>query len=214
MLITRAGESAVAAASSIGRRNFVRWKTALTLSARTRSKACSSYSAIGAPQVAPALLTRTSRWSSRRAISSARRRHSSSLERSAGIATHTPARESSAASVVARVGLARGDVDVGAGLDEAARDHLADAPAAAGHQHHLARYVKEPVHPGSVERLARGRGGQVRDAWAGELRPPLVGDGQGLVDVVRLDELLGQAARGVAPDHAEYDEPGRATASC
>ena len=41
-------------------RNFVRWKTALTLSASTRSKDLSSCSARGAPHVAPALLTRMS----------------------------------------------------------------------------------------------------------------------------------------------------------
>ena len=52
-------------ASSSGRRNFVRWKTPFTLSESTRSHAFSSYSSIGAPHVAPALLTRTSRWSSR-----------------------------------------------------------------------------------------------------------------------------------------------------
>ena len=61
MLITRAGSSWVPAASSSGTKNLVRWKTPLTLRASTRSKAASSKSASGVPQVAPALLTRMSR---------------------------------------------------------------------------------------------------------------------------------------------------------
>src|SRR5918999_1391335 len=74
MLMTRAGSSAVPAAARRGTRNRVRWNTPFTLRSRTRSQAASSNSAIGAPQVAPALLTRTSRRSSRAARSSARPR--------------------------------------------------------------------------------------------------------------------------------------------
>ena len=74
-----------------GRRNLVRWKTPFTLRASTRSKAASSNSASGAPQVAPALLTRMSRRvDSRAAISSARRRHPASVDRSAGRPTQVP----------------------------------------------------------------------------------------------------------------------------
>src|SRR5271168_852295 len=53
---------------------------------------------MGAPQVAPALLTRMSSASTRAAISSARRRHSGSLDRSAGIPMHVPLAVSSAAT--------------------------------------------------------------------------------------------------------------------
>src|ERR671911_625343 len=98
MLITRAGWSALPAASSSGTRNFVRWYTPLTLSASTRSQAASSNWSRGAPHVAPALLTRMSRLDSRAATASARRRHSASLDRSAGMASHSPTFDSSAAT--------------------------------------------------------------------------------------------------------------------
>src|SRR5438128_502073 len=47
---------------------------------------------------------------------------------------------------VAHVGLAGGDVDLGAGLDEAARDHEPDAARAAGHQSRLARDGEQVLH--------------------------------------------------------------------
>src|SRR6476620_9919780 len=89
-LMTRAGSPSVAAASSNGRRNRVRWYGPFTLMLSTRSHAASSWSASGAPQVAPALLISTWRRSSRDAISSASRRHSASVDRSAGIPMHSP----------------------------------------------------------------------------------------------------------------------------
>ncbi len=98
MLMTRAGSSTVPAFCSSGTRNLVRWNTPFTLRASTRSKAASSNSASGAPQVAPALLTRMSSESSRAASSSARRRHSASVDRSAGRAMHVPFSDSSAAT--------------------------------------------------------------------------------------------------------------------
>src|ERR1700722_8632818 len=98
MLMTRAGASTDPAFRSSGTRNLVRWKTPLTLRASTRSNAASSKSSSGAPQVAPALLTRMSRASSRDATSSARRRHSASVERSAGIPMQVPFLDSSAAT--------------------------------------------------------------------------------------------------------------------
>src|SRR5918994_317553 len=96
MLITRAGWSALPAASSSGTRNFVRWYTPLTLSASTRSHAASSNWSRGAPHVAPALLTRMSRLDSRAATASASRRHSASLDRSAGGGSPPPPLHNSA----------------------------------------------------------------------------------------------------------------------
>ena len=71
---------------------------AFTLSASTLSHASSGNSASGAPQFAPALLTRTCSAGSRAAIASARRRASASVDRSAGSAMHTPCFDSSAAA--------------------------------------------------------------------------------------------------------------------
>jgi hypothetical protein len=98
MLMTRAGSSGVPASSSNGTRNLVRWKTPLTLTARARSHAASSNCSSGAPQVAPALLTRMSRLDSRAATASASRRHSASVDRSAAMASHSPSFDSSAAA--------------------------------------------------------------------------------------------------------------------
>src|ERR1017187_1689720 len=98
MLMTRAGASWVPEASSSGTRNLVRWKTPFTLRAKTFSKAVSSKSARGVPQVAPALLTRMSSASTRDAISSARPRHPASVDRSAGTPKQVPLAESSVAT--------------------------------------------------------------------------------------------------------------------
>ena len=54
-----------------------------------------------------------------------------------------PFRESSAATSAHHVGLARRDVDLGAGIDEALGDHLADAAAAPGDECGLAGNVEE-----------------------------------------------------------------------
>src|SRR5438445_6343188 len=98
MLMTRAGSPGPAARSRSGRQARVRWKTPFTFKASTLSHAASGYSASGAPQLAPALLTRT--WSavSRRARASARPRAPASVEQSAGSETHVPCRDSSAAT--------------------------------------------------------------------------------------------------------------------
>ena len=98
MLMTRAGSPGVAAASSSGRQARVRWKTAFTLSASTLSHAASGYSASGAPQLAPALLTSTWRARSRAASAAASPRQPASVLQSAGSATHVPRAESSRAT--------------------------------------------------------------------------------------------------------------------
>ena len=51
---------------------------------------------------------------------------------------------------VTDLGLARGDIDLGAGIDEAASDHLADAATPAGDQYDLAIDIKERTHLRSV----------------------------------------------------------------
>ena len=98
MLITRAGSSSPLAASRVGRRNFVRWKTPFTLRSSTRLHAASSNSSSGVPQVAPALFTRMWSTGSRSAIWPASVRHPSSVERLAGIASQGPMVDSSAAT--------------------------------------------------------------------------------------------------------------------
>ncbi len=95
ILITRAGSSRVPAASSKGRKARVRKNGAFKLRSTTFSQAAAGNSASGAPQVAPALLTSTCSACSRSATSPARRRHSASVDRSAGIAVTIPYRLSS-----------------------------------------------------------------------------------------------------------------------
>src|SRR5213079_1683584 len=63
--------------------------------------------------------------------------------------------------LVAHLGLARGDVDLGAGLDEAARDHEPDAARAAGHEGDLAVDGEEVRHRRHHAAAARGREGPV-----------------------------------------------------
>src|SRR5215472_12699313 len=65
MLITRAGSAGLAAARSSGSERTVSSNSALMFTFQSLSKASSGYSSSGAPHVAPALLTRTSSWSSR-----------------------------------------------------------------------------------------------------------------------------------------------------
>jgi len=95
-LITRAGSSAVAAASSNGRNARVRKNGVLRFRSRTLSQAEAGNSSSGAPQLVPALLTRMWTRSSNRPTSSASRRHSSSRDRSAGTDSTTPYLDSSA----------------------------------------------------------------------------------------------------------------------
>src|SRR5450755_2643030 len=97
-LMTRDGSSCVPPASSSGRNALVRKNGAFRLRSTTLSQAAAGNSARGAPQVAPALLTRMFRACSRSPTSLARRRHSASADRSAGIAVTVPYRESSCAA--------------------------------------------------------------------------------------------------------------------
>src|SRR5215831_14663681 len=90
MLITRAGSSRVAAASSSGKNARVRKNGVFRFRSTTLSQAAAGNSASGAPQVAPALLTSTFRACSRSATSLASRRHSASVDRSAGMAVTGP----------------------------------------------------------------------------------------------------------------------------
>ena len=98
MFTTRAGSSSVAAARSWGSSARVRWNTPFTLMANSLSKAASGYSSSGAPQVAPALLTRRWMRSSRSAISAARARQPASVDRSAAMPMQVPRSDSSAAT--------------------------------------------------------------------------------------------------------------------
>ncbi len=83
MLMMRAGASAVPAAWSSGSRNLVVWNTPSTFTSSTRAHDVVSCSASGAPQVAPALLTRMSRESHRSATAAPSPRQPSSVDRSA-----------------------------------------------------------------------------------------------------------------------------------
>ena len=83
--MTRAGSGADAPAMSSACKKRVSWNTPFTLMSRTLSHAASSKSSNGAPQVAPALFTRMlSDPSHHSPTARARRRHSASVERSAG----------------------------------------------------------------------------------------------------------------------------------
>jgi hypothetical protein len=94
-LITRAGSSAVPAASSSGRNARTRKNGALRLRATSLSQADSGYSPSGAPQAAPALLTRMCTRGSDWPTTSASRRHSASVDRSAGTEITGPDPDSS-----------------------------------------------------------------------------------------------------------------------
>ena len=76
----------------------MRWNTPFTLRSSTRFQAASSNSSSGAPQVAPALFTRMCSAGSRSAIWPASVRQASSVERLAGMASHGPIVDSSAAT--------------------------------------------------------------------------------------------------------------------
>jgi hypothetical protein len=104
-LITRAGSSAVPAFSSSGRNARVRKNGALRFRPSTLSQAEAGNSASGAPQVAPALLTRMWTRSSDRPTSAASRRHSSSRERSAGTDATRPWADSPATAFSPASGL-------------------------------------------------------------------------------------------------------------
>jgi len=95
-LITRAGSSAVPAASSNGRNARVRKNGVLRFRSTTLSQPEAGNSASGAAQLVPELLTRMWTRSSNRPTSAASRRHSSSRARSAGTDSATPYLDSSA----------------------------------------------------------------------------------------------------------------------
>src|SRR6516164_9202553 len=90
MLMTRAGSSGVPAASSSGKNARVMKNGAFRSRSTTLSQAAAGNSSSGAPQVAPALLTSTFKAGSRWPTSPASRRHSASVDRSAGMATICP----------------------------------------------------------------------------------------------------------------------------
>ena len=126
-----------------GTRNLVRWKTPFTFRDSTRSKAASSKSARGAPQVAPALLTRMS-------SASTRDRHLVGQAAALGLGGQV-GRDADTRALCGQLGghlsddirLARRDVDRRTGLHEALGDHLADAPCPPGDQCRLAGDVEE-----------------------------------------------------------------------
>ena len=134
-MITLAGLSCEAPAASLARSAWVRKNGDFRFRSSTLSQPLSGKSSNSAPQAAPALLTRMS---SDGSASPIRRR-----QRVAALHRGDVLRQRQAGPAVLRQllggrvavgGLARGDVDLGAALDEAARDHLADAARAAGDQ--------------------------------------------------------------------------------
>ena len=138
MLMTRAGSSAVAADDSWGSSARVRKNGAFTLVAYNLSHAPSGYSASGAPHVAPALFTRM--WS-RSVVLGYPGREGDAVGFGRDIGGDADARPDLAQlgrDLVAYLGLAGRDVDLGPGLYEAPSDHEADAPAAAGDEGDLA----------------------------------------------------------------------------
>src|SRR3954447_188630 len=105
MLTTRAGSSWVPASSSSGRNARVRKNGDFRFRSSTLSHADPGKVSSGSPQVAPALLTRMCSSSSRSPTTEARRRHSSSVERSAGTETTLPKELSSATAASPASGL-------------------------------------------------------------------------------------------------------------
>src|SRR5262249_4448917 len=85
-------------ARSIGRHARVKWKMAFTLSASTLSHAASGYSATGAPQLAPALLTRMSSRDSRAATAAASASQPARVTQAPGAQKHVPMADSYAAT--------------------------------------------------------------------------------------------------------------------
>ena len=90
MLITRAGLGPAAAWRNSGSSFWVRKKTPLTLVSITLSQPTSGNCSIGAPQAAPALLTRMSSLGSSLASRAARLSTPSMRDRSAGSAMQVP----------------------------------------------------------------------------------------------------------------------------
>ena len=171
MLMTRAGSPGRAAARSWGSSATVSRKAAFTLRASTLSKAASGYCSRGAPQLAPALFTSTWRRGSCAASASASATQPAGVPR-VGRHRHGRCRPSRARRPPRRTprALARGDVDLGARLDEAAGDHQADAPRPAGHERHLAFDGEELLH---VHRGSSSRWGTVARGGRARARPPL-----------------------------------------
>jgi len=96
--MTLAGSSAPAAALSARSNPVVRWKMPSTFVRMTRSQPESGNSSSGAPHVAPELLTRMCSVGMRARTSSASARAPSGVDRSAGIASHSPNARSSASA--------------------------------------------------------------------------------------------------------------------
>ena len=152
----------------MGRQARERWNGALRLRSSTLSQPASGNSCSGAPQVAPALLTRMSSEPSREETSEASRMHSSWVETSAGRLTTAPKRAERLDGLVARLGLAGADVDPGARLQEAAGHHQADAPGPARDEGHLAVEAEQGhgSSPGSARRPGRSRSADPTDQRA------------------------------------------------
>src|SRR5271165_6752028 len=100
MLITREGSRADAAARSAGSSATVRLKMPSTFVCRTFSQPFSGNSSSGAPQVAPALLTRMSRVGNRSRVSVASSTAAPGSDTSPGIASHSPSSASSRAAAL------------------------------------------------------------------------------------------------------------------
>ena len=133
-----------------------------TFVCRTFSQPAAGNSSSGAPQVAPALLTRMSSVGKRSRVGVASRRAPSGVEMSAGIASHSPSAASSRGGGLDVSLLARGDDHARAGVDEPAGDHQADPARAAGDERGLAGDVEQVAHP--RDRGSRSLVGELRGA--------------------------------------------------
>ena len=149
--MTRAGSPGFDAASSCGRHARVRWKTPFTFSAKHLvQRGVGIALERRAPVRARVVDEDVQRGLARGELGGERSAARPRCRSRAGSATHSPFFESSAATRVADVLLARRDVDLRAGLDEAVGDHEADAARAAGHERDLAADVEKVRHRGVI----------------------------------------------------------------
>ena len=132
-LMTRAGSSWVPARASASTNAWTSQNGDLRLRSITLSHAESGKVANGSPQVAPALLTRMSSRSVSARTSSARRRHSSCRDRSAGIARTSPNGASSAAACVQAAALRELMTTRAPACSRSPGHHHADASGTTGH---------------------------------------------------------------------------------
>ena len=173
MLMTRAGSSAVPAAASAGTQGAGQQERRLRVEGQHLVPRVGGV--LGerrAPRGARVVHEDVQSWARASAISAASRSHSSSRERSAGRLTQVPDLRELGGDLVADVGLAGRDVDLGPGLDVAPGDHQPDAPAPARDQGRLAGDVEESGHRRILRSRSRaGHGAAAR--FPLKSRPPV-----------------------------------------